>query len=329
MSINLRIQGKSKQVSFASNGALRDFCQIKSSAVCHQVHLKSEYSGSSCSTLPVVTLLLLPTLAFAQTSQFTPPTSWIAQNSYFEAATGTHRQNYRERDISVLTVDGTLDTEVGNQKTISVALRWQFETGWLLHLRGIRQSGITYYNGYLQAGNTLTPYAALSGNTATQYGMTIGYALNASTLDLIPEHWQVSPLLYYSQHHWQRNLVQYGETYDHATRALGVLLQWQPRLGTVLEVQTLQGESRPARVSVPTLNFAATQPGGSFSEWQLAVSQDASALTGTESLKHWRITARYINSRYDHAASPVVNGLQAPPNQHSSSSWMVGMQRQF
>lgn len=289
--------------------------------------------GKSCRSSRIaaatITLLLTPTLAFAKDPEFTQPISWRAHNRYLEVATGSHRQNYREQDLSGLTADGVLDTEIGNQNVMSIALRWQFERGWLLHLNAQHKSGTTHYTGYLQAGNTFTPYSAFSGNRITQYGIDIGYAMNSSTWNFLPERWQIAPLLHYHQHHWQRNLEQYGETYDHRTSAIGALLQYQLRPGTVLEVQVMQGQAQPSSIRVPTFGFAATQPGGAFSEWQLAASQDAGSLTGFESLKHWRITVRYTATRYSHAASSVVNGLQAPPNQNSPNSWLLGAQLQF
>ncbi|MFZ6872520.1 hypothetical protein ACO0LF_10670 [Undibacterium sp. Di27W] len=271
------------------------------------------------------TLLLIPGVSLAQLSGPTLPVSWLNQNRYIEVSTGIHSQHYQEQDRG----GNILDTETGNQKIINTALRWQFEKGWFLHLQNSRRQGSTNYNGYLQTGAINTPYSALSGNSATQYGASIGYALNNSTLVLIPEQWQLTPLLHYSQHHWQRDLVQYSETYDYTTAAAGVMLQWQPLYGTVLEVQTLQGKSQSAKVSVPAFNFIATQPGGSYAEWQFTVSQDIDAVTSIASFKYWHLMASYTRSRYQHSASATVNQLQAPNNQQSLSNWMVGVQRHF
>ena len=264
-------------------------------------------------------------MAWAQT-----PPQWASHNRYIEVATGAHQQNYREQDTSGLTANGTLNTETGSQSTAHLAGRWQTDQGWLLHLQATRQSGVTDYNGYLQVGNgTLTPYRATTGNTATQYSLSAGYALNASNWAALPDNWQITPMVQISQHEWQRNLVQYSETYRYTTQAIGALVQWQARPGTVLEAQALWGNTQPASVSVPSLGFAATQPGGSLRQWYLGISQDLGALTGTPALANWRANARYTASLYDHSASPVVNGLQAPPNQHQPSGWLLGLQKQF
>lgn len=182
----------------------------------------------------------------------------------------------------------------------------------------------------MQAGNgSLTPYRARTGNTATQSSVNFGYALNSITWPLLPEHWQITPLLQISQQRWVRNLVQYRETYAYNTHAIGALLQWQARAGTVLGAQALAGRTQPASVSVPTLGFAARQPADRLREWQIGVSQDLGVITGTEALAGWRVAARYTASQYGHGASPVVNGLQAPPNQHRPRTWTLGLQKQF
>lgn len=287
---------------------------------------------------PIVCFALLASLAnlaFAQQPADQPvvqpgPYSWAQHNRYAELNTGTYQQNYREQDTQGLTVDGTLDTETGNQNNIGLALRWQTTGGWLLHLQAQRQSGVTDYKGYLQAGNgSLTPYRARTGNTATQFSVNVGYALNASIWPAMPASWQITPLVQIGQHHWERNLVQYGETYDYTTHAMGALVQWQARPGTVLELQALVGQTQSASVKVPVLGFAAEQTGNDFHEWQLGISQDLGAITGKEALAGWRVTARYTDSQYGHDASPLVNGLQAPPNQHRPSSWTLGLQKQF
>lgn len=133
----------------------------------------------------------------------------------------------------------------------------------------------------------------------------------------------------FGQHHWQRNLVQYSETYDFKHYALGVLLQWQLRPGTVLEAQAMQGRTLSARVSVPAFSFTAEQPGDNWRELQFGISQDLGAFARTKAFEGWRLAARYIASDYAHGASQIVNGLQAPPNQHRPSTWTLGLQKLF
>ena len=173
-------------------------------------------------------------------------TTWTDQNRFLEIFAGQRQQDYREVDTQALTGNGVLNSEAGGQSHVGVAARWQTADGWLLHLQAQRQSGATTYNGYLQAGNgSLTPYRARTGNTATQNSVNFGYALNSITWPLLPEHWQITPLLQISQQRWVRNLVQYRETYAYNTHAIGALLQWQARAGTVLEAQALPGVHSP------------------------------------------------------------------------------------
>lgn len=283
-----------------------------------------------------VAVLLSGSMATAQQTVPEEPiwhlsrTSWAEQNRFLEVFTGQRQQDYRETDTQALTRNGVLDTETGNQNHIGVALRWQTANGWLMHLQAQRQSGATDYSGYLQAGNgSLTPYRARTGNTAIQFSVNLGYALNTGSWSAMPANWQVTPLVQIGQHHWERNLVQYGETYDYTTQAMGALVQWQARSGTVLEVQALVGRTQSASVSVPALGFAAEQPGDSLREWQVGISQDLSAIIGTKTLAGWHVTARYSDSQYGHGVSQMVKGLQSPPNQHRSSIWMLGLQKQF
>jgi hypothetical protein len=257
------------------------------------------------------------------------PASWHAHNRYIELARGQHQQNYREQDTNGLTADGILDTETGHQDHISAALRWQTENGWLLNLQAQRQTGATDYNGYLQSGSGLTPFRTTTGNVTSSYAAQLGYALNSATWAAMPEGWQLVPMVQVSRYDWLRNLAQYSETYRYSAWAAGAMLQWQARPGTVFELQALSGRTGSADVNVPSLNFAARQPGGAMRQWHIALSQDLGLLANAPSLQGWRVLARYSKTNIAHGASPVANGLQAPPNQHRSSAWMLGVQKQF
>jgi len=257
-------------------------------------------------------------------------TSWASQNRFVEVSAGQRQQDYQESDTQGLTSNGVLDTETGSQNHIGIALRWQTSTHWLVQLQAQRQSGATDYNGYLQLGDgSLTPYRAHTGNTATDYSIQLGYTLHTGNWPVLPAHWLIAPMAQFGKHHWQRNLVQYSETYDFKHYAFGALLQWQLRPGTVVAAQALQGRTRSAFVSVPALGFAAEQPGGNWRELQLGISQDLGGVTRTKAFEGWRVAARYIASDYAHGASPITNGLQAPPNQHRPSAWTLGLQKLF
>lgn len=256
--------------------------------------------------------------------------TWADKNRFVEISGGSRLQNYRETDTNALTSNGILNTETGQQDHIGLALRWQGISGWLFHLQAQRQSGTTDYNGYLQTGSgSLIPYTARTGNTASQRMLSLGYALHAHNWPALPATVQITPLVQIARQRWERDLVQYSEAYDFNTYALGAMLQWQAHPGTVLEAQVLAGRTQPASVQVPALGFAAQQSGGSLYEWQITLTQDLQALTRNASLASWRAVARYTQSQFAHGVSPIVNGLQAPPNQHKPGTWVLGVQKQF
>lgn len=255
--------------------------------------------------------------------------SWVTHNRYVEFGTGRFQQAYIEQDNNGRTSDGILNSETGGQNALYADVRWQSLEGWLVELTAERQSGPTDYRGYLQSGGSLTPYNARTGNVANQTRVQLGYALNAVHWSVMSAHWQFIPVVQFSQHQWERNLVQYSETYRFNAYAVGAIAQWQVRPGTVLEVQAGAGRTKSAKISVPALGFEATQPGGNLTRWQLAITQDIGAAAGKAQLNGWRAFVRYAASRYSHDASPVVNGLQAPPNENTPNSWMLGVQKQF
>lgn len=269
-------------------------------------------------------------LLVGASTQATAQDFWTKYNRNVELSAGTQQQDYREHDTPGLTTDGNLDTESGKQNQFGLVLRWQTQNSWLLQPQAERQIGTTDYNGYLQAGNSsLTAYRARTGNVATSYSVQLAYALNSDTWSALPASLQVSPMLQIGAHHWQRTLVQYRETYHYRTLALGAKAQWQMCVSSVLEGQWLVGRTQTAQVDVPTLGFASTQAGNSFSQWHLGISQKLAAMTKQLILADWYLTARYSRSRYAHQQSPLVNGLQAPPNQHAPSAWTLVLQKQF
>ena len=198
----------------------------------------------------VATLALLSfSAAHAQTEN---TSTWPDHNRYVALNVGQQQQNYRELDTQGLTTDGTLNRESGAQTHAQTALRWQWASGITAQLSHARQNGATAYQGYLQNGaGNLTPYAARTGNVAHQTSVQLGYAINSGNNATIPSNWQLTPLLAYTQHHWQRNLAQYSETYRHTSTAAGLRLQWQATPSTVIEAQALLGRTQPARATVP------------------------------------------------------------------------------
>lgn len=261
-----------------------------------------------------------------------PPisSSLAGLNRYVEVGVGVTHQDYREQDTQRLTADGFLDTESGKQKNVSLTLAWQGDSGWFTSLSGERVSGNTEYSGYLQNTNRdLSGYSAITSNVVVHTSVRVGYALNEITMPPIPSQWQLIPIVQIGRHRWNRGLAQYAEDYSFDTRELGALVQWKVTAGTVFEAQALVGKTSYAEMIVPSLGFAATQVGGNSRQWQIAITQDIGAATNCDELTGWRLFARYLSRQRSHGASPIMDGLQAPPNENKTDTVMVGLQRQL
>ena len=254
---------------------------------------------------------------------------WTGANRWIGLSAGRQVMDYRERDTQGLTHDGTLDTETGRLATQRVAARWQFDSGWVVDLSGQRASGSSRYDGYLQSGGALTAYQATSQHRQQAWRATAGYALGAAQAAWMPRGWQLLALAQVGTDRWKRQLTQYEETYRHEHWALGGQLQWGPRLGSLLEAQALWGRTRPATVRVPAFGFEAEQPGCGSRAWQFGITQDLGTLGGPGPLSSWRLTLRGGQASACHQASPVVAGLQAPPNHNLPSHWLLGLQKHF
>lgn len=272
---------------------------------------------------------VLPRVDSNPVDQLQPLSSWSAQNRFVEISAGQLWQNYVEKDTRRLTPNGVLDSETGRQSLQSLVLRWQAANHWLVNLQAERRGGPTNYNGYLQTRGTLIPYQARTANLAFHYSVELGMAMNHNNVNGIPAGWQFAPVLRLERTRWDRHLTQYSESYSHATQAVGLMVQWRPLPGTLLELHAIKGSSRTADVNVPKLGFEASQPGGSIRQKQLAISQDLQTVSGAGALAGWRVVARYSDTEFGHGESLAVNGLQAPPNVHRTSSWRLGIQRQF
>ena len=234
---------------------------------------------------------------------------WASHNRQLQIAALQTQQNYRETDTQGLTADGTLNTERGHWQGTALQGRWQGELALATHslplwlqAQTAQATGQTDYNGYLQSGSTLTPYRAKTGNTWRSHSVALGVPLACPQAP----HWQVVPYVQWASQHWQRNLVQYGETYRHNTRSLGVLAQWQPAPGWLLEASHQQGRHTRASLNAPTLGFAASQG--------LARQTQSSVAVHYQINPGWGLQLQAVQTTYTHGASAVINGLQAPPS---------------
>jgi hypothetical protein len=273
----------------------------------------------------LVIACLLPALA----CRAAEPGDWTEANRWIGLSAGRQVQDYREQDTLRSTRDGLLDTEQGSLGAQRIQARWQFDSGWVVDLSGQRASGSTRYDGYLQSGGGLTAFQARTGNTLQAWRGTVAYALSSAQMGWLPADGQLLALAQVGTDRWRRQLTQYDETYHHDRWALGGQWQWVPRRGSLLEAQALWGRTAPATVRVPAFGFQAEQAGCSTRAWQVGVTQDLGVLAAQAGLTGWRITLRGGQESACHQASPVVAGLQAPPNENLPSTWLLGMQKHF
>jgi len=273
---------------------------------------------------------LSPALAVAQGQDLPPPAKvppmWAAHNRHICISATQLQQRYREQDTHGLTADGTLNSELGTAPGTTLQGRWQGDLPlgnrslplWL-QASSTWAQGQTRYNGYLQSGSALTPFKAKTGNTWRSHSLALGVPLPFGANG----EFQVIPHLQWASAHWQRNLVQYGETYRHRSAGAGLLLQWAASSQWLLEAGASWRKQSPVQVSVPHLAFDAQQSGDTQRTLHLAVTwQPPSHWPGA---KHWHITAQAQHSPWDNGASHVVNDLQAPPNQHRRNQYSLGL----
>ena len=238
---------------------------------------------------------------------------------------GSTRHHYREPD-PLGRVD-PLNSETGSIPTTQATLRWRGKLAQTLPEIAVQAQasyaqGQTDYNGYLQSGSTLTPYSARTSNILRAYNLRVGLPLNAFT----QQHWVQHIALYAekSWHHWQRNLTQYGETFNWQTTSVGVIVLWPlADLGLTqfsrytLEVDLSSGRTRNSHIDVPALGFAAELGNTSSRRAALALHY-----TATPS---WLIGLRYEEQRMSLGASPIVPGLQYPGSSSNEKSLAVSL----
>ena len=258
-------------------------------------------------------LLALMGMVAASTAQ---AHDWVTFNRSLSLHATARQQDYRETDTQGLTANGSLNTERGTVGGWGLQARWQ---GYLRALPLWAQAdaqwaqGQTDYDGYLQSGSTLTPFRAKTGNTWRSQSLALGVPLALGA----GERFQFIPHLQWASQHWQRNLVQYGETYRHRSTGSGLVLQWAATESLTLEASAARRWQSRASVSVPAFDFAAEQ--GRATETEL------SAAARWRLSSRWHVQASAASTRFRNGTSPVVQGLQAPPNHHRTVRYALGV----
>jgi hypothetical protein len=242
---------------------------------------------------------------------------------------GAAHKNYSEPDP--LGRVYPLDTETGSIPTTQVTLRWRGQLTealpeLVLQAHASYAQGQTVYSGYLQQGGTLTPYAANTGNTLQNLHLRVGLPL--STLIQQPWAQHIAPYAEQSWHQWQRNLTQYGETFDWQTSSLGVMGIWPlaelglPQLARfTLEADVAAGRTRRPSMSAPSLGFAA--------DLGEANSQSTSLAFHYAVTPRWLLGLRYMTQRHNLGVSASSGGLQFPGANYSSQGWFVSVGAQL
>lgn len=242
--------------------------------------------------------------------------NWADYNRSIGLNATATQQRYRETDTQGLTADGTLNTERGTVGGWGVQGRWQGALGpvplWA-QANAHWAQGQTHYNGYLQSGNTLTPFQAKTGNTWHSQSLALGVPFALGHIG----QFQLIPHLQWSSQRWQRNLVQYGETYRHRSAGLGLGLQWSVTERLTLEAMAARRWQSHAHVSVPAFGFAAQQGHGTETELSAVVRWQVNT--------HWYLQASASTTHFRNSASPTLQGMQAPPNTHHTVRYALGL----
>ena len=246
--------------------------------------------------------------------------AWQTHNRSVLIGFDALNRQYTEFDSFGVTSDGILDSEKGTLTGGAIRTRWQGsvgETPHEIHLQAEyhQHSGSTRYQGYLQAGLTLTPYSSATHNELHDFRARIGLPL-AQT-----ETVQWVPFVEYRYQNWVRDLVQYRETYQHHAGVAGLLGQWRASPAWTLEGEAGVGAIIHAQIDVPQLGFSGTL--GNQALWTLGAS--ASYRLNDD----WRAVAsiRHEQSRYSQSAP--ANGFFEPASRTKQTNSMFGIEYQL
>jgi hypothetical protein len=238
---------------------------------------------------------------------------------------GATRYEYREPDP--LGRVNPLNSETGSVPTTELTLRWRGQLAQALpeltmQARASSAQGQTDYNGYLQQGITLAPYSARTGNTMQALRLRMGLPLNAFTGQPWAQH--IVPYAEQGWHHWQRNLVQYGETFTWQTTSIGVMVLWpladlglQQFSRLTLEADLTTGRIRSPHMVAPTLGFAADLDSAGTNSATLALHYKVTS--------SWLLGLRYEAQRMNFGTSLTVVGLQYPGSGNNEQSLAVSL----
>ena len=248
-------------------------------------------------------LLLTAPPAFAQT--------WAEYNQTLSLDLGTVQQRYAENDPFGLTTNGVLLTERGNINQLQLAARWQSDLHPVfLQTTASRSNGGTHYDGYLQAGNILTPFAATTGNIMTDVTVRAGVPIARS------DSVQWIPFIEFQRHQWDRQLAQYNENFTHTAGLLGVQWQWRPAAWSV-ELAGAVGQVLSADMQAPSFGFNQTL--GNRGLWQLG------GTVAYDLTPKWRAHTSLTTRHFGYGQSALQGGVLLPTNQTQQTTLSIGL----
>lgn len=243
--------------------------------------------------------------------------SWAEYNRTLSLDLGVLQQRYTENDPFGLTTNGVLLTERGTLKNVQFAARWQAESRPVfLQATVSRSNGGTNYNGYLQAGNVLTPFATTTGNI--MWDVTVRAGVPIARSDSV----QWIPFIEFQHHQWDRRLAQYNENFTHTAGLLGVQLQWRQAADTnthpwSVEVEGAVGQVLSADMQAPSFGF--NQAIGNRELWQLG------GTVAYELTPKWQVHTALITRHFGYGQSALQGGVLLPTNQTQQTTLSIGL----
>lgn len=265
----------------------------------------------------VSALSFLSALALAGAAQANE--SIQAANNQATFAVGSHDLEYHEIDTYGLTNGGYLDSETGHQPAFKFGLTRQ---GGLFGLSDIYlgaslayAKGDTHYDGYLQGGPSLVPYAATTRSTTTDFSLRLGRAYSfASVPDL-----QLTPFVGYGHQTWVRDMqgdYGYKETYSHHLVEAGLMAQYAFTPALVGSVDASYGRTLGAEMETD-----------GYSTFKLGSKPRTSVGVGIDYAitRQWHANASYRLTQFKYGESQDVGGAVEPNSKSTTQEAMAGV----
>ncbi len=245
-----------------------------------------------------------------------------AQDWQIQLSAGQANLDYQENDNAGLTPDGVLNSETGATPMATVSLihknnllKHSDNRAWTPYGRLDFQyaRGDSDYDGYLQSGDTLSPYQTTTDNRIWQADIALG-AQKPLTDTL-----SITPTLNLSHRQWQRQLQQYQEDFKHTALLAGIAIDWQPldNQPMLITASGQVGRTLNTQIDVPELGLK--QSIGHAKTWQLGVEGQY------QFSNDFSVNAGVSHREWQYKESAVENGYQYPDSESAETQWHVGL----